>query len=57
MGVAAIVEDGKITNAKSTTSTKEKSSTLGKDDFLQLLVAQMRYQDPLQPTDEISGSA
>lgn len=23
MGVAAIVEDGKITNAKSTTSTKE----------------------------------
>ena len=28
MGVAAIVEDGKITNAKSTTSTKEKSSTL-----------------------------
>lgn len=50
MGVAAIVEDGKITNAKSTTSTKEKSSTLGKDDFLQLLVAQMKFQDPLEPT-------
>ena len=50
MGVAAIVEDGKITNATSTTSTKEKSSTLGKDDFLQLLVAQMQYQDPLEPT-------
>ena len=28
MGVAAIVEDGKITNAKSTTSTKEKSLEL-----------------------------
>jgi len=50
MGVAAIVEDGKIKNATSTTSTKEKSSTLGKDDFLQLLVAQMQYQDPLEPT-------
>ena len=50
MRVAAIVEDGKITNATSTTSTKEKSSTLGKDDFLQLLVAQMKFQDPLEPT-------
>ena len=50
MGVAAIVEDGKITNATSTTNKKEKSSTLGKDDFLQLLVAQMQYQDPLEPT-------
>ena len=50
MGVAAIVEDGKIANATSTTSTKEKSSTLGKDDFLQLLVAQMKFQDPLEPT-------
>lgn len=50
MGVAAVVEDGKITNATSTTNTKEKSSTLGKDDFLQLLVAQMKYQDPLEPT-------
>lgn len=50
MGVAAIVEDGKIKNATSTTSTKEKSSTLGKDDFLQLLVAQMKFQDPLEPT-------
>ena len=28
MGVAAIVEDGKITNATSTTSTKEKSLEL-----------------------------
>lgn len=50
MGVAAIVEDGKITNATSTTNKKEKSSALGKDDFLQLLVAQMQYQDPLEPT-------
>lgn len=28
-----------------------KNSTLGKDAFLQLLVTQMRYQDPLDPQD------
>lgn len=35
-----------------TTATKESSSnnSLDKDAFLQLLVAQMQYQDPLQPT-------
>lgn len=32
------------------TSTKS-NSTLGKDDFLKLLVTQMQYQDPLQPMD------
>ena len=33
-------------------STKEKSSnsSLDKDAFLQLLVTQMQYQDPLEPT-------
>lgn len=33
-------------------STEKKSNnTLDKDAFLQLLVTQMRYQDPLEPTD------
>lgn len=54
MSVSAIIEDGKITNAQSTTSkskTEAKNgSSLSKDDFLQLLVAQMKYQDPLEPT-------
>jgi flagellar basal-body rod modification protein FlgD len=27
-------------------------SSLGKEDFLQLLVAQMRYQDPLKPMED-----
>ena len=49
------VEDGKIVDSDSAISlAKEKSkknnSTVDKDQFLQLLVAQMKYQDPLEPT-------
>lgn len=52
MGVSAIIEDGMVANATSTVSkeTKKGDTALGKDDFLQLLVAQMKYQDPLEPT-------
>ncbi len=52
MGVSAIIEDGMVTNATSTVSkeTNKGDTALGKDDFLQLLVAQMKYQDPLEPT-------
>lgn len=32
-------------------TTKDKGQTLGQDDFLTLLVAQMQNQDPLNPTD------
>ena len=31
-------------------SAKKSNSTVDKDQFLQLLVAQMKYQDPLEPT-------
>lgn len=37
-------------NTYQNTATTEKDS-LGKDDFLKLLVTQMKYQDPLQPAD------
>jgi len=52
MGAIASVVDGVITNQ---TNVNEKTapadgSNLGKDAFLQLLVAQMKYQDPLEPT-------
>lgn len=33
-------------------SGKRNTGELGKDDFLNLLVTQLRYQDPLNPTDD-----
>ena len=51
----AYVEDGKIVQSSSAesiahASAKKSNSTVDKDQFLQLLVAQMKYQDPLEPT-------
>ncbi len=51
-GLVANVKDGKLVNKTSSSSSSKKSgSEMGKDEFLQLLVAQMKYQDPLEPTD------
>lgn len=51
MALSAIVEDGKLLDSVNPTERKaDSSSSLGKDDFLQLLVAQMKYQDPMEPT-------
>ncbi len=47
------VEKGKFTGKTTDTSKKPKkvgTDSLGKQEFLQLLVAQMQYQDPLEPT-------
>jgi flagellar basal-body rod modification protein FlgD len=38
-------------NAAPTTTTSTKNNTLGQDQFLTLLVAQMQNQDPLNPAD------
>ncbi|MCM1143228.1 MAG: flagellar hook capping protein [Blautia sp.] len=49
------VENGKLVESNSAASLaqgthKTSNSTVSKDQFLQLLVAQMKYQDPLEPT-------
>ena len=54
MALVAPVENGKIVETASQTSvkksTKSSKSGMDKEAFLQLLVAQMKYQDPLEPT-------
>lgn len=51
-GLTAPVTGGTVdTGVSSTSKAKKAGSEMGKDEFLQLLVAQMKYQDPLQPTD------
>lgn len=44
-----------ITGTNGTASdqvTRKTGSTLGKDDFLKLLVGQLQHQDPMQPSDD-----
>lgn len=52
MSVSAVVKDGQIVETAAESSVKKAASSSGmdKDAFLQLLVAQMKYQDPLEPT-------
>src|SRR3954464_4137675 len=38
--------------ASTASSTKKADQALGKDDFLKLMVAQMKNQDPMNPADD-----
>ncbi len=55
MSIIVPVKDGKVVNETASAdslsqATKSSNSALDKEAFLQLLVAQMKYQDPLEPT-------
>lgn len=50
MSAVANIKDGQIVNNVPERDTKKSGGALDKDAFMQLLVAQMKYQDPLQPT-------
>lgn len=41
-----------IESTKANKETRKTGGDLGKNDFLNLLVTQLRYQDPLEPTDD-----
>lgn len=55
MAISVSVVDGKIqetaSSGSSVSKTGDSGNNLGKDAFLQLLVTQMKYQDPLSPMD------
>jgi len=47
---SSILNTGVMTN--SSTTAKAKDTSLGKDDFLKMLVTQLKNQDPLKPMDD-----
>lgn len=51
-GVSNTIEDIIAKTASNSASTRKTGGDLGKDDFLNLLVTQLRYQDPLEPVDD-----
>lgn len=55
MAVSSVNQQKTIQQIIDSTSTKakeRKTGELGKDDFLNLLVTQLRYQDPMNPVDD-----
>lgn len=49
MSTTAINNSSQTTTS---TTTSKSNDTLGKDDFLKMLVTQLRYQDPMQPMED-----
>ncbi len=50
--VNGLTEIDRIINKTLSNQNKRKTGELGKDEFLNLLVTQLKYQDPLEPMDD-----
>ena len=50
MSIIQEVKDGQLVLDTTTSSSKTSNTELGYDQFLQILCAEMQYQDPLEPT-------
>lgn len=50
MAIVAPVQNGELVKSKTNEDEKATGNKLGYDQFLQLLCAEMQYQDPLEPT-------
>ena len=50
MALIQEIKDGQIIQSATSASSAKKSNDLGYDQFLQILCAEMQYQDPLNPT-------
>lgn len=50
MAIIQEIQNGQIVENTTSASSAKKSNDLGYDQFLQILCAEMQYQDPLNPT-------
>ncbi|MEJ2641016.1 MAG: flagellar hook capping FlgD N-terminal domain-containing protein [Desulfosarcinaceae bacterium] len=53
----ALIGIDNVQSAAQTSAQSSKNSKLGKDEFLNMLVAQLQYQDPLNPMDSTGFTA
>lgn len=50
--MAAVIAPGRFDTYTGSTSTNQPKTVLGKDDFLKLLITELKYQNPLEPMED-----